>query len=143
MPNRSYSRYVLHFANSKRSSSSKKVRSRWAITVRVASPPCSWKIRSISLGAAAFRPGWMMTGVCVWDCAMADARMLRFSTSVKGHEQPTSPIIPGLMFVSSMPLLISETIIWNGKWFGVRVAKSAQSSSEQNFQSLQTLLKML
>jgi hypothetical protein len=51
-----------------------------------------------------------MTGVWVWDCAIAAARMLRFSTSVKGQEQPTSPIIPGLMFVLSMPLLISEMI---------------------------------
>jgi hypothetical protein len=44
---------------------------------------------------------------------MAAARTLRFSTSVNGQEHPISPIIPGLMFVLSMPLLISETMFWN------------------------------
>lgn len=85
-------------------------RSRWDITVLEMSPPASWRIRTISPGAARFRPGWMITGhpSCVCACAVASSTF--FSLSVIGQPVPISPITPQRISVPSAPCDTSFTI---------------------------------
>lgn len=83
--------------------------SRWDITVLEMSAPASCSIRMIWNGAPGFLPGWMMTGQPsrAWAWAVACSTFL--SLSVKGQEQPISPITPHLMLVPSAPWRISLT----------------------------------
>lgn len=81
--------------------------SRWDMTVLEMSAPASCSIRIIWNGAPGFRPGWMMTGQPSWAWAWAVASSIFLSLSVKGQEQPISPITPHLMLVPSAPWRIS------------------------------------
>lgn len=73
------------------------------------SAPASCSIRMIWNGAPGFLPGWMMTGQPSRAWAWAEAWSTFLSLSVKGQEQPISPITPHLMLVPSAPWRISLT----------------------------------
>lgn len=83
--------------------------SRCDMTVFEMSAPASCSIRMIWKGEPEFLPGWMITGQPSWTCACAAAWRTLFSLSVRGQEQPISPMTPHLMVVSSAPWRISLT----------------------------------
>lgn len=81
--------------------------SRCDITVLEMSAPASCNTRIIWNGALGLLPGWIITGQPSWAWAWAVAWRTFLSLSVRGQEQPISPMTPHLILVPSAPQRIS------------------------------------